>query len=161
MIKLNIQKYWHKLFELGIFLKSINGVWETISGVLVLTLSRATLNSWFLSVAHKELLEDPNDMLVGFLTRSFKAPSGDTKTFIAAYILFHGLLNLFLAIQLYRDKHWAYLVSIVMSLAFISYQIHRIVAYRSLVLIAFTIFDIIFIILSWHEYKHHKKSILA
>jgi uncharacterized membrane protein len=146
----------HQVFEFGILIKGINGVWETISGFFILFLSKATLNNIFNFLASKEMLEDPNDFFVGFSTRFLQNLSHDTQVFIAVYILLHGLLNLFLAIQLYRDKIWAYMVTITVMIIFIFYQIHRIILYHSSVLIVITIFDILFIILTWHEYKRKK-----
>jgi len=73
--------------------------------------------------------------------------------------LLHGLLNIFLAIQLYRDKHWVYLLAVGTMTLSVFYQIYRISIYHSLLLAAFTIFDIFFIALAWHEYKHHKDKI--
>jgi len=159
MTEPSIQKYWHKLFEYSIFIKCFTGIWETISGFLVLFLSKTTLTNWFLPIAHNELLEDPNDMLMNFLMHALQNFSNDAKAFAAIYILLHGFLNIFLAIQLYRDRHWAYPAAIGTMLVFMFYQIYRIYAYHSLVLVAITIFDAFFVVLIWHEYKYHKEIV--
>ncbi len=158
MTKLLIQKYWHELFEFGVIIKGFNGVWETISGFLVLFLSKAILSNWLLIVTRNELLEDPHDRLINFLAHALQNFSNDTKTFAALYILAHGLLNIFLAVQLYRDRHWAYLVTIGTTLIFMFYQIYRINIHHSLILTAITIFDAFFIILAWHEYRYHREQ---
>jgi len=80
--------------------------------------------------------------------------------FVAIYLLIHGLLNMFLAIQLYRDRIWAYLVTITITIIFIFYQIHRIILHHSPVLIVVTIFDVLFIILTWHEYNRKRASVI-
>lgn len=153
----SIQKYWHALFELGVFIKGLNGVWETISGLLILFLSKSTLNNWFLLFTGNELLEDPNDKFINFLAQSLKNLSSETQTFVAIYLLLHGLLNIFLVVQLYRDRHWAYPATIGVIVLFMSYQVYRIIIYHSLILTAITIFDALFIILIWHEYKYHRE----
>lgn len=150
------EKVLHDIFEFGIGLKFINGIWETISGFFILFLSKATLNNLFYFLAGKELLEDPHDLLTNFSLGFLQNLSHSTQVFIAVYILVHGFLNLFLAIQLYRDKIWAYLVTIFVMVIFIFYQIHRIILYHSVVLIVITIFDILFILLTWHEYNRKK-----
>jgi uncharacterized membrane protein len=81
--------------------------------------------------------------------------------FVAVYFLIHGFLNLFLAIQLYRDRIWAYLVTIFVTIIFIFYQIHRIILHHSVVLTIITIFDILFIFLTWHEYKRKKYGVVV
>ncbi len=155
------EKYWHELFEIGILLKGFNGLWETISGFLVLFVSKATFSTWFLLIAQNELLEDPHDKFINFVTHALQNFSGDTKIFAAIYILSHGILNIFLSIQLYRDRHWAYLVTIGAMAIFMVYQIHRITIHHSLVLTAITIFDVFFIILAWHEYKYHRDRVIV
>ncbi|MFA6416548.1 MAG: DUF2127 domain-containing protein [Candidatus Paceibacterota bacterium] len=157
MTRERIQKYWHELFELGVLIKGLNGLWETAGGLLFLFLSRETLSRWFLSVMHNELLEDPHDKIINFFSHSANHFSSGTKTFVALYILLHGILNIFLAIQLYRDRHWAYLVAIGAMSTFVLYQLYRISVHHSPVLMAVTIFDICFIALTWHEYRYHQE----
>ncbi len=147
------EKYWHRFFELGITLKAINGLWETVTGFLLL--SKVNFLYWFYIVSQNELVEDPNDKFFNFLSHGFLNFSADAKKFIAIYLLVHGILNIFLAIQLYRQKHWAYLAMMATALIFVIYQIYRISVYHSLFLTFLTIFDAVFILLIWHEYKYH------
>lgn len=150
------QKSWHELFEFGVFLKGFNGIWETISGAMFLFLSRGTITNWFFLATRNELIENPNDKVIIFFARVLQNSLSHTKVFAALYLLVHGLLNIFLAVQLYRDKHWAYLVMIWTIIIFIGYQIYRISIHHSIALIFFTIFDIFFVILAWHEYKYRR-----
>lgn len=161
MKRLLSQKYWHELFEAGIAIKGFNGVWETITGFLFLVLSKETLDSWFSYITRNELLEDPRDNLIQFFAHTFQNFSSDTKTFAALYVFLHGILNIFLVIQLYRDKHWAYLVTIGSMIIFMIYQIYRISVHHSLFLTLITIFDALFIALAWHEYKYHRDKVVA
>ncbi len=151
------EKYWDRFFNLGIIIKAINGLWETITGFLFLFLSKATFSYWFYAVAQNELLEDPNDRLINFLTHSFQNFSINTKTFVAIFLLASGILNIFLVIQLLRKKYWAYLATIWIMLVFMIYQVFRIYIHHSLVLTIITIYDAIFIVVIWHEYKNHKE----
>ena len=146
----------YDIFEIGIVIKFFNGVWEVVSGFFILFLSKETINKLFHLLASKELLEDPNDFFIGFSSRFLGNLSHDTQIFIAVYILIHGFLNLFLAIQLYKDRIWAYFATITVMVIFIFYQVHRIILHHSAVLIAITIFDILFIILTWHEYNRRR-----
>ena len=157
MTKENLQKYWHRLFEVGVFVKGLNGVWEIATGLLFLLLSHGALSRWFLTFIHGELLEDPPDKIINFFSHFSPDLSSGTKTFIALYILFHGVLNIFLAIQLYRDRHWSYFVAIGAMSTFVLYQIYRISVFHSPILVAVTIFDIGFIALTWHEYRYHRE----
>lgn len=158
MIKLLTPKYWHELFKFGVLIKGANGVWETISGFLFLFVSKATLTGWFFLIARDELLEDSDDKLINFFAHALQNLSSDTKIFAALYILAHGLLNIFLAVQLYRGKHWAYLVTIGTMVVFMGYQVYRISVHHSLILTALTVFDAFFIVLAWHEYNHLREE---
>jgi uncharacterized membrane protein len=153
---LKFEDYLHQIFEFGIFIKAVNGIWETISGIFILLSGKTVLNKLFYFVSNKELLEDPNDIFFNFLSKFLENLSHSTQVFIAFYILIHGLLNLFLVIQLYRDKIWAYLATMSVMVVFIFYQIHRIVLHHSVFLTLITTFDILFVILTWHEYKRKK-----
>lgn len=149
------EKQWHELFEVGLFLKAFNGAWETVSGLMFLLVSKATLSGWFSRLIQNELLEDPRDRVTNFIVHTLLNPGTTTKTFAALYVLFHGLLNLFLVIQLRRDKHWAYLVTIWTVILFMFYQVYRISVHHSLILTVITIFDVFYIFIVWHEYRHH------
>ncbi len=153
-----IERYWHAFFEMGIFIKGFNGIWETISGLAVLFVSKAALTGGFILLTQNELLEDPNDYLTNFLTHLAQNVSVNTKTFAAVYLIFHGVLNLFLTVQLYRKRHWAYIFTIWVVSLFVVYQIYRIFLHYSGILIVLTIIDILFIILTWHEYLHQKNK---
>jgi uncharacterized membrane protein len=151
-----IERVLHQIFEFGIFIKAINGVWETLSGFFILFAGKETLSKLFYFLSNKELLEDPSDMFFSFLSGFLENLSHSTQVFISFYILIHGILNLFLVIQLYRDKIWAYLATITVMIIFIFYQIHRIILHHSIFLTAITVFDILFVILAWHEYNRKK-----
>ena len=154
-----IERYWHAFFKFGIFIKGFNGIWETGSGLAILLISKTGLGGWFYLLAQNELLEDPHDSFINFFIQILQTASASAAIFAAVYILFHGVLNLFLAIQLYRNKLWAYIFTLWAMSAFLVYQIYRVVLHHSSILIVLTVFDIIFIILTWHEYLHQKNKL--
>lgn len=153
-----VQKHWHKLFKFSVLIKGFTGTLGITSGLLFLFLNKTTLTGWFSLLVRNELLEDPNDRFINFLTYALQNISSDAKTFAALYVLAHGFLNIFLVVQLYRNKHWAYLVIIWVMLISMPYQIYRISIHHSIALIAITLFDAFFIILAWREYKIHKSA---
>ncbi len=112
----------------------------------------------FYIMSRNELFEYPKDDLINFLSQTFdRIPAGAMK-FAAVYILIHGVLNIFLVVQLYRERLWAYLVTIGAMIIFIIYQIYRISIYHSRVLTVITVIDVVFIFLAWNEYKLHKEA---
>ncbi len=158
-MKDTLERYWHTTFELGVLLKAFNGVWEIISGVAVLFISRATLSRWVDVLAQRELAEDPRDVLTNAISHSLQTAPAGAMTFAGIYILFHGLLNIFLVVQLYRKKLWAYIFTIWAISISVVYQIYRISLHHSPLLSLLTILDILFVVLTWHEYLHQKKKL--
>ncbi len=154
--KSKVEYYWRKIFEFGVFIKGLNGVWETIAGLSILIIGKARFGSLFSFLVRGELLENPHDWFINAAVQALQN-FGGAKTFIGLYFLIHGVINIFLSIQLYRDRLWAYLATIGVTIIFIVYQLHRISLYHSRLLMAVTGYDVLFIILTWHEYQYQKK----
>lgn len=154
-----LEKILYDIFEVGIGLKFFNGLWELFSGSALLILSKENLGRFFYFLARREFLEDPNDWLVNTIFKFLENISHETKMFAAIYILSHSLLNLFVAIELYKGKIRAYIISMTIMTIMIIYQIHRIILHHSIVLSIITFFDILFIILTWHEYQRKIKVV--
>ena len=153
------EKYWHEIFEASILLKALNGVWETISGFALLYINKSTIGNGIIFLTRKELTEDPNDKFIYFLNSQLNHFSSNTKELAAIYILTHGIVNLFLAYNLYKENLWAYKASLFFVAIFLSYLIYRLIISHSPLLFGVIIFDILFAVVTWHEYKY-KKSLL-
>ena len=152
------QAYWHELFEIGVLFKAFNSVWETLGGIFLLTRLHSWLAHFFVIFSRAELLGDRDDFLVHIANTQIQHLNVDsTRTFVGIYLLFHGLMNAFLAYHLYKKHLWSYPVMIVFITTFLVYQLYRLVHTQSLVLLLVTLFDICFIYLTWHEYKYQQK----
>lgn len=160
MVKVLTQKFWHQLFRYGIFVKGFIGIWEIVLGSVILLAGNKMFFAVTLFLSRNELKEDPQNFFISSLDKVSQHVLLDAKIFAAIYILTHGILNIFLAIQLYRDRHWAYVVAITVMVTLVLYQMYRIGVHHSFFLVAVTLFDALFIALTWNEYLHHKKSIL-
>lgn len=153
------QKFWHALFEASVLIKAINGAWETISGFAILFLSKDILNHFFSVITRHELSQDPHDRILGALTLGMQHLSNSTKDFAGIYILAHGVINIFLAYNLYKERMWSFIVSFAFFGISIIYLIVRIQHHPSPWLVALIIFDTIFTYLTWHEYDYRKNII--
>ncbi len=130
------QKYWHALFEASVFIKAVNGIWETIGGIALLFLSNGFINRAFASQSLTEHI------------------TAGTKNFAGIYILAHGLINIFLAYYLYKEKLWAFWVSIGFFSGSVVYLVYRLTDGPSPMLFALIAFDVFFTYLTWHEFKY-------
>ena len=153
------QTYWHQLFEAGVFLKALNSVWEIAGGLLLLTTrGRTILNLVFVFFSRSELVGGRDDFIFQLVTVQLQHLSVNTRVFVGVYLLFHGIMNMFLAYNLYRNRLWAYPFSIAFVSLFFTYQVYRLAHTHSLILLAVSVFDLFFIILTWHEYRYQLKK---
>jgi uncharacterized membrane protein len=154
LVTSKVEYVLRKIFQVGIFTKALNGLWETTVGVLIIYLHPSRIQGVFNFLGERELFQHPRDGLIRYGMHALQTHG--TREFVAFYFLIHGIINLFLAIQLYRNRLWAYIATISISSIFIIYQFHRIDLYHSRLLMLVTIYDILFTLLTWHEYKHQK-----
>ncbi|HQU08002.1 MAG: hypothetical protein B7X04_03230 [Parcubacteria group bacterium 21-54-25] len=146
-------------FRLSVFLKGVDAVLEIVGGVLAFLVSPTTV-AWLVDVlTRKELIEDPHDKIVGLLRQAAEHYSITGSTFLALYLLAHGLVKIFLVVGLLKNKMWAYPVSLVVLGMFMVYQLYRYSYSHSLLMLGLTIFDLIVVWLIWREYliqrRHH------
>jgi uncharacterized membrane protein len=156
------QRYWHELFEAGVFFKALNSMWEILGGIFLLTRLHSWLTHAFIFLSNSELLGDHNDFFFHFVTgQAAHLDVGSTRIFVGIYLLFHGFMNAFLAYNLYRNRLWAYPLSVAFVSLFLVYQVYRLFHTHSPLLFAITVFDIFFIILTLHEYRFQKRKLAS
>jgi uncharacterized membrane protein len=142
-----------RVFEVGIFLKGLDGVLETIGGLLLLTVTPATIDRLFGRLTQHELSEDPNDFIANHLLRYAHGLTGSAVTFAALYLLVHGIVKIVLVFALLRNQMWAYPWMIGFLLIFIGYQLYRLALSFTLWLTILTIFDALIVWLTWREWR--------
>ena len=155
------EKYFHKIFEVGITLKGLDGLLEIIGGILLLNVKPDQIASLVQIFTQHELIEDPRDLIANYLIQASHQFSISSELFGALYLLSHGLIKVLIVFGLLKNKLWVYPVSIVVFSVFSIYQIYRFTYSHSISLVILTVFDILVIFLTWHEYHHLKKKILS
>jgi uncharacterized membrane protein len=145
-------KWLHRLFRLGVLIKGVDGLLETIGGAVFLCVGRATLRHLVRTLTRQELLEDPDDWLANSLRHAFAHLSVSGKLFGGIYLLVHGAVKIFLVVCLLRGRLWAFPVAMAVLLAFVGYQVYRISTHFSWLLVGLTILDVGILLLIRHEY---------
>ena len=143
----------HKAFQISVFLKGGHAALELIGGVGLAFVSAGTITNLIVSLVQEELKEDPHDIIANYLFTFAQQLSVKSKTFAAFYLLSHGVVKLILVAELLRKKLWAYPASLVVLGVFIAYQAYRFTLTHSIGLIVLSMFDLLVIILIWHEYR--------
>lgn len=133
------EKYIRDAFDVGVILKGINGILETIGGFFLL----------FLSTAHLTTIAN-----FFMLSRALQGLIGPSKFLGALYLITHGIVKIVLVVSLLRNRLWAYPAAILVFTLFAFYQLYYLLQGYSFWLVALTILDVIVIFLTWHEWKY-------
>lgn len=154
-----VSKALDRTFEIGLILKGLDGLLEVAGGLLLVFVSPRAISRLVHTLTAHELSEDPHDFIARSLLHATGHLTGSATTFGAIYLLSHGVAKLVLVVLVLRHKLWAYPWLIGLLLAFIGYQLYRIIAVRfSWGLTALTIFDVALVWLTWREYQARRSA---
>jgi uncharacterized membrane protein len=141
-------------FKIGLVLKGLDGILEVVGGILLLFLSPQAIEHIARMLTAHELSQDPHDLIARYLVHTASQVTTSTTLFGAIYLLSHGTAKLVLVVLVLMDKLWAYPWLIVLLLAFIAYQLYRLIfVHFSVGLTALTVFDAVLVWLTWREYR--------
>ncbi len=141
------------LFQVGIWLKGIDGALELMGGVALLTVSPAFILNAVQLLTQDEIAEDPQDFVATHLLRAAGRLSLSREHFMALYLLIHGVVKIALVWALLARVLKAYPLSIVVFAGFIAYQLYRYTLMPGFGLLALTAVDFVVIGLIWLEYR--------
>ncbi len=142
----------HDAFRAGITAKGVDGILETVGGVLlwfVKPSSFAGLHTFWLH----QLAYSRHDFIAVHMLHLSQRLAGSDPVFASLYLLSHGLIKVVLAIALWLDELWAYPLAIAVFGGFCVYQVYRYTFTHSEALLWLTVFDIGVVVLTWREYR--------
>jgi uncharacterized membrane protein len=145
-------------FRVSIILKGANALLEVFSALVIAFVKPASVTAIVTAIVHRELIEDPTDRVAGWLLHAAQSYSVSGQRFMVYYLISHGVLKLAVVAGLLANKHWAYPAGLVVLGLFILYQFYRMTYAPSLGLTLLTAFDLVVMVLIWHEYRrvrHH------
>lgn len=154
--KAAVEKIYHRLFQIGIWLKGIDGLLELGGGILFLVVSPHMLNHYVVVLTQGELSEDPGDWLCHLLRHATVHLSVDSKLAGAAYLLGNGVVKVFLATGILRGKLWCYPAAIIIISLFVLAEAGRLFVHFSFPLLIGASVDTIIVLLILHEYRRIK-----
>ncbi|HET6863850.1 MAG TPA: DUF2127 domain-containing protein [Candidatus Saccharimonadales bacterium] len=145
-----------KAFRISLYGKGLDGLLETLGGILLLLVSPNQINHLARWLTQGELSQDPHDFIAHHILKTAHHLTGSSLVFGAAYLLSHGLVKVFLVFMVLRDKIWAYLALIGVTGLFVIYQLYRLIVDKfSVSLLLLTLFDLLIIYLTQKEYRRH------
>ena len=146
-----------RVFRWSLILKAIDSAIEVGGGLALYFVANTTIIAIADWLTRSELVEDPRDFLANWLMHSVEAFSVPQKKAAALYLVSHGAIKLFLVIMVLRDKAWAYPLFMIALAVLIAYQTYQITFAFSLWMVVLTVFDVVVLALTWHEWKLHQK----
>lgn len=143
--------------------------WKILYGLAKIALAIALLkwatvdpSGLFYKLMAHEIIEDPNDLLIRFVSPFIEHLSVETTTFTAFYLLFWGIVDdIFLSINVLRDKLWAFPAALTLIALFVPYEIYRVFHTHSFVLIYIIALDMTIFWVIATEYRRVKKRKLG
>lgn len=96
-------------------------------------------------------LSETHDAVFQLIGRELAHHGFSITYFLAAYLLFWGLLDIALSISMLRHYLWAFMVSFVLMGLFIAYELFRLSHTHSHALFGFIVIDVFIAYLIYHE----------
>jgi uncharacterized membrane protein len=159
MKKKLFKKIIDNTFEIVILIKSLFGFFEVLAGIVLAISGGLIVNNLIIALTQQEIMDDPNDFFANYLINMANNFSADSHTFAIVYLIFHGLVNIFLAIALLKNKIWAYPWAMAGFGLFTVYQVFRYFHTHSILLLFLILFDILIIAVILLEYRTKKKKL--
>jgi uncharacterized membrane protein len=151
-------EYWG-LFEISLVIKGLNALADLAGGIIIWFTSKVVLVTFILNFFQNDLSDNPKDYIANFIVNSAETLAVSSQYFLAAYLLIHGIVKIFLLVCLYKRKLWAYPTSIIIFSLLIFYESYTFYLNNSMLILIFTILDIILVLLTGHEYGVLKKKL--
>jgi uncharacterized membrane protein len=145
-----------QVFEVGIFLKGLDGLLEIAGGILLLLIKPGYLNHLATLLTQHELSEDPRDFVATHILHSAASLAAGSLLFAALYLLSHGTVKIVLVWEILHNRLWAYSGLIYLTIGFMIYQIYRFSYSHSVSLVLLTVFDAVIVYLTVVEYRKRR-----
>lgn len=148
-----------RVFWIGLTLKGLDGVCETIGGILLFFVSPAQIVALVRLLTQHELAQDPGDFLANGLVHAANGLTTSVSLFAAAYLLAHGCVKIVLVTEVLRGRLRAYPWMIAFLLVFIAFQCYEMLGHFSWGLVLLTAFDAVIVVVIWREYRLRRSGI--
>jgi len=151
--------WWrHRLFQVGIVLKGLDGVLEVAGGILLAIFGSAGVSRVVAFFTQHELSEDPRDAVARWVFDHFGHIGAGTAHFAAAYLLVHGIVKVVLVAGLIRERLGIFPWALGFLGIFILYQGYRLSVHPSAGLAFLTVLDLVIMVLVWREYEALRRA---
>lgn len=145
-----------KLFKIGMYWRVLYGAIRILVGLTLLEFINIPFTVLLQRIMSHELAEDPADDLFTFTNHFLQIHPLHVTYFLSFYLIFWGIIDIFLSINLLKRKTWAFPASLGLVTFFVLYELYRLTHTHSLILLSIILIDIIIIWVINREYKKVK-----
>ncbi|HEU5005243.1 MAG TPA: DUF2127 domain-containing protein [Candidatus Saccharimonadales bacterium] len=146
-----------RAFKISLILKGLDGLLEILSGLLLLAIRPEQIQKISHHLTDSTLARSPHSFWASHVATWASNLGKGSLIFGAIYLLSHGIVKLFVVVQVWRNKSWAYPLLLIVIGLFVIYQVYYLIFKKVTAgMIALTVFDLIIIYLTFIEYRRHK-----
>jgi len=145
------------VFLVGVLFKGIDGLLETIGGIVLLFVTPGQVKSAAHAATSNELTEDPHDLVANLLVHGVSHLHTGSQMFIAAYLVLHGVVKLAIVVALLVGSRRVYPWAMAALGAFVVFQVYELVTAPSVGVVVLTILDVVIIWLTWREWRRNRE----
>jgi len=152
-----ISKSSHRIYLLSLWVKVVFAVVELTCGLAVyfVTVPQVRkLTSWIL---HLRIFADGHDRRTVIAQQVLGNLPMSAKTFLAVYLVLHGMLKIGLVAGLLSGKRWAYPLGLFGLGAFVLYQFYHYARHGNSIILVLAAFDIFIMWMVWKEWREKVK----
>ena len=141
----------HILFLAAIAIKGIDGLIETVLGILIAVVGPDRLFFFIAQFTTPELEFNPSNHIARAIQNG-AAGLARTAGFAVFYLLMHGIVKMGIAVNLLRDKRWIFAPACVILAGFVAYLGYHAAAHLSWWSLSFALFDLFTLALVINEW---------
>ena len=145
------------VFLIGVLAKGIDGLAELVGGIVLLLVTPAKLIGIAERLTAAERSEDPHDVLANLLLHGVAHLDSSGKTFLAAYLLLHGIVKLAIVVALLIGSRRIYPWAMAALGLFLIFQIYEMFTQPSVGVAVLTVLDAVIIWLTWREWRRGRE----
>lgn len=146
----------HTAFDIGLSFKGLDALLEITVGIGLLFLTPQRMQTVVEFITYQLPAHGVEETIARYLIAFGHSFSISSQHFAVIYMLSHGILKMVVILFLWRQKLWAYPISIYVFVFFIAFQMYRFTETYSVMLILLTILDLFMIALTILEYRRIK-----
>jgi len=157
--KMNTGVLENRLFRIGMWWRIFYGILRLFVGFAFLRI----IDTPFLDILYKftstEIGDNPADSFIKVISSFLQVHPLTVTYFLSAYLIFWGIVDIFLSASLLRHKLWAFPITLWLIALFVLYMLYRFTETHSEILITTIIFDFFIFWLINEEFKKIKNCL--